>query len=376
MTRTIVSKNLWIETAFRFEPRPASGHDRTRKRCPAQYRQAPRDHGKGKDVAKPLPLKIAIADFPHTAQIKDGRIPIEGVAAEFVNVVPQIAAFRRMVRDVEFDVCELAATTYIVARAYGRPFKALPIFVMRAFHHAGLLVRPDAGIRTPKDLEGRKVGVRAYTVTTGVWTRGIFIDEYGMDNDKVTWVVDDEEHVTQFKLPPNVVHAPAGRSLVDMMAAGELVAGFAGNAGVGRAGAPTAGWDAKKLPEANYPDLFPNAAELEADWYRRTGIYPMHGAIVVKDEILREHPWVARSLADAFDRAKAEWLSDLRSGKADSPADKRYRGLTKLVGDDPLPHGIAVNKASIEALESMAYKQGLIPRRMSIDELFVDPQAV
>src|SRR5438309_12055090 len=121
----------------------------------------------------PLRLTFAIADYPHTSAIKSGAIPIEGVAPEFVNVTPQVAAFRRMVRQVEFDVCELAPTTYIIARAYNAPFVALPIFVTRRFHHSGLLVRPDAGIATPKDLEGKKVGARAYTVTTGAWPRGI-----------------------------------------------------------------------------------------------------------------------------------------------------------------------------------------------------------
>ena len=179
---------------------------------------------------------MAIADNSHVAAVKSGSIPIKGVDAEFVNVVPQIAAFRRMVRDIEFDVCELAPTTYIIARAYGAPFIALPIFLMRAFHHNGLLVRPDSGIKAPRDLEGKKVGVRAYSVTTGVWTRGILIDEYGLDSSKVTWVVDDEEHVTQMKLPPNVIHAPADSSLVDMMSKGEIQAGFAGNAGLGRSG--------------------------------------------------------------------------------------------------------------------------------------------
>ena len=170
-------------------------------------------------------LKIAVAEYPHTSAIRNGSIPIEGVDAEIVTVQPQIGAFRRMVRQVEFDVCELAPTTYIIARAFGAPFVALPIFVLRRFHHAGLLVRPDAGIKTPKDLEGRMVGVRAYSVTTGVWTRGILIDEFGLDSSKVTWVVDDEEHVTQMKLPSNVIHAAEGRSLADMMASGELPRG-------------------------------------------------------------------------------------------------------------------------------------------------------
>ncbi|MEC4256456.1 ABC transporter substrate-binding protein [Escherichia coli] len=315
-------------------------------------------------------LKIAIADHPHTAAIRSGAIPIEGVDAEFITVKPQIAAFRRMVRDVEFDVCEIAPTTYIIARAYGAPFVALPIFVVRRFHHAGLLVRPDANIRHPKDLEGKKVGVRAYSVTTGVWTRQVLMDEYGLDSGKVTWVVDDEEHVTQLKLPGNVIHA--SRPLADMMADGELVAGFGANAGIGRTGNPTDGW---KEVEANYPDLFPNAVEAEADYYARTGVYPMHGTIVVKDSVLAEHPWIAKSLYDAFDKAKQEYLARLDAGEASSKADLKYLELRKIVGHDPLPYGIEANRKTIEALEATAFKQGLTPRRMSMDELFVDPQA-
>jgi 4,5-dihydroxyphthalate decarboxylase len=323
-------------------------------------------------LASKVPLKIAIAEHPHTAAIRNGSIPIEGVDAEFVTVKPQIGAFRRMVRDVEFDVCELAPTTYIIARAYGAPFVGLPIFVVRRFHHSGMLVRPDAGIKSPKDLEGKKVGVRAYSVTTGVWLRQVLIDEFGLDSSKVTWVVDDEEHVTQLQLPPNVIHAPEGTSLADMMANGELSAGVEGAAGIGRTGAPTGGW---QEVEANYPDLLPNAAQLEADYYARTGIYPMHGTIVVKDSVLAEHPWIAQSLYKAFDQAKREWLARLDAGEANTATDKKYLELRKIVGHDPLPYGIEANRKTIEALEQTAFKQGLTPRRMSMGELFVDPSA-
>jgi 4,5-dihydroxyphthalate decarboxylase len=316
-----------------------------------------------------IELDIAIAGYPHTAALLNGEVRIEGVTPNFIRVIPQIAAYRRMVRQVEFDVCEIAPTTYIIARAYGAPFIALPIFVTRRFHHSGLLVHPDAGIRHPKDLEGKKVGVRAYSVTTGVWTRGILIDEYALDSSKVTWVVDDEEHVTQLKLPQNVVHAPEGRSLADMMAAGELAAGFDANAGIGRSGSPTGAW---KQLEANYPELFSNAEELEAAWYQKTGVYPMHGTIVVKDEILKAHPWIAQSLYNAFSQAKALWLTRLRSGEADTASDKKYRQLSEIVGEDPLPFGMKQNLPTIEALEDTAFKQELTPRRMSVAELFVD----
>lgn len=321
-------------------------------------------------MSTPVRLTIAVAEQPHTSAVRNGSIPIDGVDADIITIQPQIAAFRRMVRQVEFDVCELAPTTYIIARAYGAPFVALPIFLHRRFHHSGLLVRPDAGIKAPKDLEGRKVGVRAYSVTTGVWTRGILVDEFGLDSSKVTWVVDDEEHVTELTLPPNVEHAPAGTSLAEMMARGELAAGFQGNAGIGRTGAPTGGW---KTVEAHYPDLFPDAEALEAEWYRRTGIYPMHGTLVVKASVLKDHPWVAASLFRAFSKAKDAWLSTL-DGSA-NPSDRKYVALRRIVGDDPLPYGMKANLATISALEQMAFTQRLTPRRMRPDELFVDPEA-
>jgi 4,5-dihydroxyphthalate decarboxylase len=318
-------------------------------------------------------LKIAIADYGHTRALKSGAVPIEGIEADFVQVVPIIGAFRRMVRDVEFDVCEMAPTTYMIARALGAPFIALPIFLMRRFHHGGFVVRPDSGIRMPKDLEGKSVGVRAYSVTTGVWTRGIFVNEYGLDSAKVTWVVDDEEHVTSLKLPPNVVHAPAGKSLQSMMKAGEIQAGFAGPAGVGRAGPPISGWD--KATEAaaaadTYPELIANVEQVEADWFRRSGIYPIHGLIVVKDDHIEQYPWLARSLMDAFVASKQPYLEELKRGRRDKLEDERYCKFLSLM-DDPLPYGMTANRASIEALVTYSLQQELIPSRPQLDHVFV-----
>jgi 4,5-dihydroxyphthalate decarboxylase len=235
-----------------------------------------------------------------------------------------------------------------------------------------MLVRPDANIRTPKDLEGKQVGVRAYSVTTGVWNRQVLIDEFGLDASKVTWVVDDEEHVRELTLPSNVIHAPAGSSLAGMMANGELVAGMEAAAGIGRTGAPSGGW---QEVEADYPDLMADGAAREAEYYARTGVYPMHGTVVVKDSVLAGHPWIARSLYDAFEQAKQEWLARLDAGEATTAGDKKYQALQKIVGHDPLPYGLAANLKTIETLEATAFKQGLTPRRMTVAELFVDPEA-
>jgi len=318
-------------------------------------------------------LTIAIGDYGHTRALKSGEVAIKGVAPQFVEVKPIIRAFRRMVRDLEFDVCEMAPTTYMIARALGAPFVALPVFLMRRFHHGGFVVRPDSGVKTPKDLEGRKVGVRAYSVTTGVWTRGIFINEYGLDSSKVTWVVDDEEHVTTLKLPPNVMHAPDGKSLAGMMAAGELHAGFTGNAGIGRTGSPTGGWQAGGPASENYPELIENVEQVEADWFRRTGIYPIHGLVVVRTEVLWKHPWVARALYDAFVAAKKPYIERLKGSAGDGADDKKYRGLMPLVGD-PLPYGLKANLSSIAAMLTYGLQQKLIPKRMDLEEAFADAE--
>jgi 4,5-dihydroxyphthalate decarboxylase len=319
-------------------------------------------------------LKIAIADYGHTRAVKSNGVPIEGIESDFVQVVPIIGAFRRMVRDLEFDICEMAPTTYTIARARGAPYIALPIFLMRRFHHGGFVVRPDAGITQPKDLEGKKVGVRAYSVTTGVWTRGIFVNEYGLDSSKVTWVVDDEEHVSTLKLPPNVVHAPEGKSLQSMMKSGEIQAGFTGPAGVGRAGPPISGWD--KASEAavapdTYPELIANVEQVETDWFRRTGIYPIHGLVVVKDEHIKRYPWLPRALMNAFVAAKKPYLEALKRGNGESAEDKRYRAFSSLMSD-PLPYGMAANRSSIEALVTYSLQQELIPSRPALDQVFVD----
>jgi 4,5-dihydroxyphthalate decarboxylase len=325
------------------------------------------------EMGDQLRLKIAIGDYGHTRALKSGEMPINGVHADFIQVVPIIAAFRRMVRDLEFDVCEMAPTTYMIARTRGAPYTALPIFLMRRFHHGGFLVRPDANIRAPKDLEGKKVGVRAYSVTTGVWTRGIFVNEYGLDSSKVTWVVDDEEHVTTLKLPANVVHAGPGKSLQSMMASGEIQAGFAGPAGVGRAGPPISGWDhatQAAVAADTYPELIGDVEHVEAEWFRRTGIYPIHGLIVVKDEHLKNYPWLAQALMDAFVASKKPYLEQLKLGTGDSVEDKRYRKFSSLM-NDPLPYGISANRASIEALVTYALQQELISSPPPLDQVFV-----
>ena len=157
--------------------------------------------------------------------LKDGTVAPDGFVLDFVEVPVLVQAFRRMVRDLEFDVSEMAFTTYLCARAHGKRFTALPVFLVRGFHHGAIQCSAKAGITNPKDLEGRRVGVnRGYTVTTGVWARAVLQQEYGVDLAQVTWVLSGDEHVAEYQPPLNVVPMPAGSSLEGMLVDGELAA--------------------------------------------------------------------------------------------------------------------------------------------------------
>ena len=298
-------------------------------------------------------LKTAIATYPHTKGLKDGTVTAPGIRFDHVEVSPIVGAFRRMVRALEFDVSEMAITTYLTARAYDKAFTALPVFIMRQFHHSPIVYNVKSGVQSPKDLEGKKVGVRAYTVTTGVWVRGILATEYGVDLDKVTWVVVDEEHVQEYRKPSNVIERP-GANLGAMLVQGELAAAI----GAGQVDSP----DVKPL--------IPNAREAEAAWYRKTGIYPINHTVVVKDSLLRAEPALAPRLFNAFAEAKAAFLRQLNSG-AELPADAQaLANRRSVVGDDPLPYGVANNRKALEAVIQFAHAQKILPRKISPEEMF------
>src|ERR687891_1900155 len=170
-----------------------------------------------------LVLKTALATYGQTKALKDGTVRSKSFDLTFEEVPKIIQAFRRMVRGLEFDVSEMAITTYICARAHGKAFTAIPVFPMRAFHHGAILYNPRSGITTPKDLEGKRVGVnRGYTVTTGLWARSILQDGYGLDLSKVTWVLSGDEHVAEYVPPPNVVPLAYGQDLGELVASGEI----------------------------------------------------------------------------------------------------------------------------------------------------------
>ena len=301
-------------------------------------------------------LKTVTRTQGNNQALKDGSIRPRTFEFDFVEVPVLIDGFRRMVRGLEFDICELALSTYLCAREHGKRFTALPIFLVRAFHHGAILVNRKAGIATPKDLEGRRVGVnRGYTVTTGVWVRGVLQQEHGVDLGRITWVLSGDEHVAEYRPPGNVVPVEPGKKIADMLIAGELAAAI----GV----------------EVDHPDvgpLIPNAAEAGYEALRTRGHYPANHLIVVKDELLQADPGLAADVFEAFAQAKRSYVKRLQAGAIEKPTavDQLHRRVMEITGKDPLPYGIEPNRAMLDELVAHCLSQGIITRRPAVEEIF------
>ena len=288
-------------------------------------------------------LRAALADYPHVMALKDGTARSDSVAFEWETVNPITRAFRRMVRTGDFDLCEIALTTLAQARAFGKDLVALPVVVMRGFHHAALVCPLNSPLRGPMDLAGKRVGVRAFSQTTGVWLRGILLDSHGVDHRAITWATEEDAHVQEYRDPPNVARIGPGQDLKAMLLSGEIDAGIA----------------LTGLDPALVRTVIPHADEAVRAWYRRTGAYPVNHVVCVKGGLLREHPYLGPELTRLFTEAKA--------AAREPSAEARYM---PIVGPDPLPYGLEANRAGIELCLRYAAEQGLVPRTYSAEELF------
>ena len=299
-------------------------------------------------------LTIAIATSGLTRDLKEGRVDTGALRLNHVEIAPITQAMRRMVRGLEFDVSEMAITTYLCAKAHGKPVTAIPVFVTRNFHHGAIFRTADSDIREPKDLENRTVGVNGgYTVTTGLWARGILKSEYGVDLDSITWAATDDEHVAEFEAPANVDYSNQGTSIV------ELLAGDTVEAGVGALPAGASGIER----------LFPDPLAAGAAYYAKIGVYPINHTIVVKDAVLEDNPEIAQSLFQAFKASKEAHLARLDARTAIEPADETAIALSEIVGD-PFPFGVEPNRKALDTVIDFALDQGVIAERMSAEELF------
>jgi 4,5-dihydroxyphthalate decarboxylase len=303
-------------------------------------------------------LTMPTRDYGLMLQMKEDVVELnDDIQLEYPEFDNILVAARRMVRELAFDICEMPVTTYLCARAHKKRFTAIPVFITRNFHHAAIFHDTKSGIRHPRDLEGRTVGVnRGYTVTTGVWARGVLQNEYGVNLDKVRWAATDDEHVAEFELPPNANYLFKGRKIGDLFETGDI------DAAVGAFGAAPAGVE----------PLIPDAVEAGFAAYRKTGIYPVNHTIVVRDDLLEEYPGLAADLFDALTESKGAYYGALdRSGELSEEDALTVQLETGLAGD-PFPYGIEPNSRALDALAQMAVDQHITPRRFEVEELFAE----
>lgn len=264
-----------------------------------------------------------------------------------------VKGFRKMVRDLEFDVAEMAITTYLTAKEHGVAFTALPIFLVRDFHHgATQVLRQNAG-RPASDFTGARIGVnRGYTVTTGVWGRAALVDA-GLDLDSVNWVRSGDEHVASYMPPQNVTTIRDGSTLEGLLLGGEL--------------------DAVVGADISHPDvvpLFENPDEAAAEQVQERGIFPINHLLVVRNDLVAQYPKLAAALFTDFSESKRLYVERLRGGLASTRQDHVLRRVMEITGEDPLPYGVENNRATLEALIENALSQHIIRSRPQFDDLF------
>jgi 4,5-dihydroxyphthalate decarboxylase len=270
-------------------------------------------------------LKTLIGDYPVTKQFRARADRFE--FAEFQGSVATM--FKRVVRNLEFDIAEMAIMTFLVAKTFDKPYRLLPFVVMARFQHPYLVFCPEKNPSLrPEDLHGKRVGVRSYSVTTGAWIRGILMEDHGVDISRIQWVTFEEAHVAEFRDPPNVQRAPAGRDITAMLLAGELDAAMLG-----------------AIPkDERLRPLIRDSEAAGKKWGERHGAIQLNHLVGVKNTV------------------------------STATSDEIYRLLLeskKAAGDPPmLPHGLEANRRNLEVAIDCAYKQDMIPRRFKVEELF------
>jgi 4,5-dihydroxyphthalate decarboxylase len=284
-------------------------------------------------------LRTLLGDHAVTRALKDGIVRGRQVEFDFADVKVPNTAFKRVVRDLEFDVAELAIVTFLMARAHGKPLALLPAVLFGRFQHPYLLYNAERGELAPRDLEGRRVGIRSSSVTTVAWLRGILNDDYGVDLGRVRWVTFEDAHVAEYRDPPGVERAPAGSSALDMLLAGTL--------------------DAAVIPgpmpaDSRLRTVIPDPAAAAADWRRRKGALQINHMLVVKQSLLAARPDVVREFFNLYVRSRAHAEQQAGRPLEDSPC------------------GLEANRRNLEVAIDYVHRQGLIPERCTVDSLFDD----
>ena len=276
-------------------------------------------------------LRAVLGSHPHVQAVKSGALRSDRFDLDFIEYAPTNAAFKPMVREQAFDVCEMAIVTYLMAKAHGKPLVLLPATMLGRFQHSYALYNPKSGTLGPSDLEGKRVGIRSFTTTTGAWIRGILANDYGVNLDKIRWVTFEDPHVAEYV--DTTERAPKGQKVLQMLLDGELdaVLGETSN-------------DPRLKP------LFPDPAAEAANWFARRGVVPVNHLVVVTEQLAKSQPDVVAGLYDLLKTGQTQM------GAPASP--------------DLIPFGVEANRKPLDLIIDYAFQQALIPRRFSVDELF------
>jgi len=276
-------------------------------------------------------LSAVIADYPHTMPLKNGQIRSDMVALDFTEMKPVTKAFKPMVREQRFDVSELALATFLQAKAYNKPLVMLPATVMGRFQHGCMLHNAERGKLTPSGLAGRRVGVRAYSQTTGVWLRGILQNDYGVDLNRVHWVTFEDAHVAEYRDPAGVERAADDKNLTKMLQDGELDAAIYGS----------------DMPDdPRLQSVIPDPDQAARAWYDKHGVVPVNHMIVVTEALAKSRP---------------DLVTEIYRMLCDG---KKAAGLSRPSEVDTIPFGYEANGPAIALMTSYMLQQGLIVDRI------------
>jgi len=281
-------------------------------------------------------LSAAFDDYPHTLPLKRGQIKSPRLALTFSEIRPANRFFKPVVRELKFDVSEMAIATYVQAKAYGKPLVLLPATMMGRFQHGTILCRAAQPL-TPADLAGKRIGVRSYSQTTAVWVRGILQNDYGVDVDRVRWATFEDGHVAEYREPAGVERVGGGKNLLEMLRVGELDAAIYG----------------ADLPDdPTLTSLIPDPEAAARQWYARHKVVPINHMVVVTEKLARSNPDAVREIYRLLSQGK------------------RAAGLPRAGEIDFLPFGVEACRPALQAVIRYALQQSLIPQKIEVDDLF------
>ncbi|MFJ9127217.1 hypothetical protein ACIRJS_24305 [Streptomyces sp. NPDC102340] len=290
------------------------------------------------------PLSVVLGNHPHTRPLKDGTVPVDGVDCQYPEFAPLPPAFARMVRELAYDICEMPMATYLQARDAGVPVTLLPVVLVGSTHHRSLTRLPEGEALGPKELVGRRVGVRSYGQTTGLWVRGWLREEYGVESSDVTWVTTEDVHVAQYRNPANVERSDSGR-VADLLRAGDVSAAVLGPKAIGGQG-------------AGLVPLVKDAEDAGQAWIERHGTVPANHLLVVRDDILRDREdevtAVYRALKDAIASTAGERDASPAGRAVTAGWSDSLAACLEIAGQYALEQGLIGEPVDVAAIEEKA----------------------